>query len=488
MSPLYALKEKVCDVHLHSDVDAILLNNVYWILGDLMIKYDINLMPYWRTCRLKLEDLVLQVHIFEVDWCQALMLVPRIGCFVLMLIINAYMIASFLKGMKDSGSVVGTALSSGANFVFSALYGYILWGERFSQTWWMGFATVLLGVFLLTTTVSTEPQRRKVSRLDEVRPSVTTTVYERNEKDQFVPKKLPLNEYIKAAGTKPPPTTPPRVALTPTKILGPSRTLLKKRKQMTTPFVDRFFMNECPLCQQSLFDAKTGLSATALANLSPHCSSAYHAKCLVQHCAQMKKSKKEALCVVSNKPITMWTRTKQAASLGAFWIERVERIGQQLGPAMDDQDRDRPLSMVIIRQKLHEDPTLTDEQKEYIDDDPSGLDKGLASCIIWGGSVDYNDCAKGHADYKKILVTEGIWQFDARRDEIWFHGWGLHPKKRCDFCQSIVPLTFPCDETKGSCEALAYCSEKCKKSGFKRHKLTRQMWQEKGPKFAYVGW
>jgi hypothetical protein len=194
------------------------------------------------------------------------------------------------------------------------------------------------------------------------------------------------------------------------------------------------------------------------------------------------------LCVVSHKPISLWTRTKQAASLGAFWMERVERILTQLGPAQDDQRHDRPLSMAMVRQKLHEDPTLTDEQKEYIDDDPSGLDKGLASCITWGGSVDYNDCAKGHIDYKKFLVTEGIWQYDARRDEIWFHGWGLHSKKRCDFCQSTMPLTFPCDETKGSCESLAYCSEKCQKSGFKRHNLTREIWLEKGPKFAYVGW
>lgn len=445
-----------------------------------------------------MEDLLLQLQIFEVEWCQALLLGPRIGCFVLMLILNAYMIASFLRGMKESGSVVGTALSSGANFVFSALYGYILWGERYSQTWWIGFSTVMAGVFLLTTTVAAESKRiekpstksgARTSALDRTRQPVTTTVYERNEKDEFVPKKLPLKEYIKAAGPKTPaPNTPPRVALSPNKILGPSRALLKKHKQMTNPFVDRFFMNECPLCQKPLFDEKTGLSVSALTNLSPNCSSVYHAKCLTQHCAQMKKSKKEALCVVSNKPITLWTRTKQAASLGAFWIERVERILKKLGPEQDDQGRDKPLSMEIVRQELHKDPSLTEEQKEYIDDDPSGLDKGLASCITWGGSVDYNDCAKGHAGYKKFLLTEGIWRYDARRDEIWFHAWGLHPKKRCDFCQSMAPLTYTCDETQGSCEALAYCSENCQKSGFKRHKLTRQMWQNKGPQVAYAGW
>lgn len=493
MSPLYTLKDNVCDAHLQSDVDVVLLDKVYWILGDLMIKYDINLMPYWRIFRLKLEDALLQLHIFEVEWCQALLLGPRIGCFVAMLILNAYMIASFLKGMKDSGSVVGTALSSGANFVFSALYGYILWGERFSQTWWIGFSTVMAGVVLLTTAVAAEPKRKSPTRpsssmLDRTKQPVTTTVYERNEKDEFVPKKLPLKEYIKAVGPKTPPPTPPRAALSPTKILGPSRALLKKHKQMTTPFVDRFYMNECPLCQESLFDEQTGLSSTALANLSPQLSTVYHAKCLIQHCAQMKKSKKEALCVVTNKPITLWTRTKQAASLGAFWIERVERIGNQLGPAQDDKGRDKPLAMDIVRQKLHEDPTLTDDQKEYIDEDPSGLEKGLATCITWGGSVDYNDCAKGHVGYKRFLETEGIWQYDARRDEIWFHSWGLHPKKRCDFCQLIVPLPILCEDTGGSCEALAYCSENCEKSGSKRHKVTREIWLEKGPKVAYTGW
>ena len=135
-----------------------------------MIHHQINLMVYWLPIRQRVESIILFFGIFEVDWCQCLMIGPRILCFVSMLIINAYMIVSFLKGMKLSGSVVGTALSSGSNFCLSALYGNILWKEQFNSTWWMGFATVMAGVVLLTT-VTTNTDKK-----EENTKSVTATI------------------------------------------------------------------------------------------------------------------------------------------------------------------------------------------------------------------------------------------------------------------------------------------------------------------------
>lgn len=71
--------------------------------------------------------------------------------FVSMLVCNAYMLGAFLDGMEYSGSVAGTALSNAANFVSSAIIGYIVWQERFSRDWCIGFAFILLGTILLTT-------------------------------------------------------------------------------------------------------------------------------------------------------------------------------------------------------------------------------------------------------------------------------------------------------------------------------------------------
>jgi drug/metabolite transporter (DMT)-like permease len=66
-----------------------------------------------------------------------------------MLVCNALMLGSFVKGMQECGSVAGTALSSAANFSVSAFIGWLLFREEFSSRWWLGFAMVLIGTILL---------------------------------------------------------------------------------------------------------------------------------------------------------------------------------------------------------------------------------------------------------------------------------------------------------------------------------------------------
>ena len=83
-------------------------------------------------------------------------------CLLLMIGCNAFMLGSFIAGMEESGSVAGTALSSAANFLSSAFYGYLLFGEEFSKQWWMGFSMVNLGVILLST-VRAEPSPTPLS-------------------------------------------------------------------------------------------------------------------------------------------------------------------------------------------------------------------------------------------------------------------------------------------------------------------------------------
>jgi hypothetical protein len=51
--------------------------------------------------------------------CTFIALLARGGCFVCMMGVNASMIYLFVDGMSESGSVVGTALSTAANFSFS---------------------------------------------------------------------------------------------------------------------------------------------------------------------------------------------------------------------------------------------------------------------------------------------------------------------------------------------------------------------------------
>lgn len=71
-------------------------------------------------------------------------------CLVIMILCNGYMLGTFLKGMEESGSVAGTALSTASNFLTSATYGYFLRNERFTLLWWAGFTLVCTGVALIS--------------------------------------------------------------------------------------------------------------------------------------------------------------------------------------------------------------------------------------------------------------------------------------------------------------------------------------------------
>ena len=76
--------------------------------------------------------------------------VSRGSCLLCMILCNGYMLGTFLKGIEESGSVAGTALSTASNFLSSAIYGYLLWNERFTLLWWVGFTLVCTGVALLS--------------------------------------------------------------------------------------------------------------------------------------------------------------------------------------------------------------------------------------------------------------------------------------------------------------------------------------------------
>jgi drug/metabolite transporter (DMT)-like permease len=90
-------------------------------------------------------------RVASVALCRAAELVPRGICLAAMILSNALMLGSFLKGMEESGSVAGTALATASNFIVSAAYGYLLWEDRFPLAWLLGFGMVVAGAMLLST-------------------------------------------------------------------------------------------------------------------------------------------------------------------------------------------------------------------------------------------------------------------------------------------------------------------------------------------------
>jgi len=108
-----------------------------------------SFIPLW------MEDACQNFHfpitaIDELDGvCQAVGLLTR-GVFLLIMIaLNLIMVATFLEGMNESGSVIATALSTGTNFSVSAIYGVLIFQEEVNFVWLFGFFMILSGVWLM---------------------------------------------------------------------------------------------------------------------------------------------------------------------------------------------------------------------------------------------------------------------------------------------------------------------------------------------------
>ncbi len=494
--PWQQINERLCRPYLTVDLDDWITKRIYKVLGDWMIHYRINLMPYVQHIRIYwIQETASKLHIFEVDWCQTLLLGPRLLCFIAMLLMNAYMLAAFLKGMKYSGSVVGTAITTACNFTMSAFWGALVWNERFVSTWWLGFSCVLAGVLLLSTVQPIEetkakPPKKNISyrASNEALPNSVARKYGEAISKYSSPTNGRAIDASSFSGSRPSisiskellkmtaevtesnASKPP----TPKANIQPNQTRIKQQQRAITPLVDRSFSYECPLCEDPLFDKHTGEAPLAVADLSPTCYHMLHARCL-KHQQTLTKL---TTCPICSAAIPMFINAKQAAHFGGFWIERVEALLIQLGPAKGNQ----PQPASEIRTYLQQDTTLTAAQKRYISDDPTGLGKGLASALEWGGSIDYNNAKKGHKGWHVCLRTKGVWKYDTKFDDLWHWGWGkVHPRQRCDQCQLQKDLPVACQDCQGSAEAAYYCTEACQKRDKQRHKMTCQLWQQQGP-------
>mmetsp|Transcript_13986 Transcript_13986/g.39813 ORF Transcript_13986/g.39813 Transcript_13986/m.39813 type:complete len:560 (+) Transcript_13986:314-1993(+) len=513
----------VCEAHIlpsdGRDLDEWLISRVNRFLGQIMIKHGIVLMDKWKSCQLFIQDIAFRLNIVEVDYCAALELIPRVVCLVLVVICNLWMVAFFVKGLVSSGSVAGTTLASAANFAFSALLGALIWKERFSETWWMGLLSVVVGVILLSTVQPKDDANNSARKNGSTNykynknkaATTTTTRNQPTRRRDIHPPPAPTSSFLPKMIFAKNSNSSNNKSATSSSKQQQQQTVFKQRskpaekpgffgritaKKIKKPIlVDRTFCNECPLCEGQLFDTTTGESPMAIADMSPNCFHLVHAKCLKQSGSTptngsgpssgggLRSSGSKSGCPICNKSISMWISAKQAAHFAAFWVERVEACLQAMGPSTDSDGNVKPRPAQELRDVLQQDSTLTKVQKQYIEDDPTGLGKGLASALEWGGYVDYNTCSTEKIGWSKHLRSRGIWCYNAKRDDLWLWEWGkIHPRQRCEGCQFLnKDLPIACPDCQGSCEAAFYCSESCRKRDWQRHKMMCGDWQQHGP-------
>ena len=559
-SPVMIFVQKnICEEERFSwliDLDEILVGSIHYVLGELMIKRRINLMPYWKLIKTSvIEELAIRFDIFEVDYSRLFIIFPvQLFCVVAMITTNAYMIASFLRGIQESGSIAGTSLSTAANFVASAMFGKLFFQEPTNGQWWVGFVMVLLGVMILS---NCKPANDDDNAAGSILNTGKSAKQMNDGEIQYANVKMRFKTTNKKDGTN---ITCPSSEVTNTTIKhgvnknrGATNTSSRNRQnsklmtqtncspgktvrpiQNSTPssnqvsrktkgkenlkpesalkqyyshyqststdykspqnassatLINRSFSNECALCEGPLFDEITGLSNDAIADLSTNsCFHLFHSKCLKHASKSFGNS-----CPICTKPLAMWHSSKQAAQFPGFWLERVEQYLKEMKEApQDESGKEMCVSASDIRRHFLKQnykknlgglPCITKAQKEYIDDDPTGMGKGLQATLEWGGYKDFNEVSKGRHGFSKALRTRGIWKYDLKKDDVWFWEWGIiHPRQRCDQCQMIKrPLPIACDGCQGSAEAAFYCSQSCARRDKVRHKQTCEMWKKLRP-------
>lgn len=106
--------------------------------------------------KLALSDsfLLMEVNVmcslyFDGSVCPIILLMCRMGLFGLMLLLNATMVASFLKSMERNASVTVTVLSTGSNYVVTGFLGRLIFDERLGSWWLVGSTLICFGMCLI---------------------------------------------------------------------------------------------------------------------------------------------------------------------------------------------------------------------------------------------------------------------------------------------------------------------------------------------------
>ncbi|ETV85874.1 hypothetical protein H257_02421 [Aphanomyces astaci] len=81
--------------------------------------------------------------------CAWAMRVVHVAFFAAMLLSNAVMLSFFVRGLHETDSLTATITSSAANFVVTALVGYLVFHEQLPLQWWVGASVILFGMGLL---------------------------------------------------------------------------------------------------------------------------------------------------------------------------------------------------------------------------------------------------------------------------------------------------------------------------------------------------
>ncbi|GBM03467.1 hypothetical protein AVEN_95371-1 [Araneus ventricosus] len=82
--------------------------------------------------------------------CQNVLTATRVGFFIAMILSNALMWTLFTKALRLSATTLeATITNTAANFLFTAVYGQVFFGESVTCLWWLGTTLIIAGLTLM---------------------------------------------------------------------------------------------------------------------------------------------------------------------------------------------------------------------------------------------------------------------------------------------------------------------------------------------------
>ena len=98
-------------------------------------------------------------------------------------------------------------------------------------------------------------------------------------------------------------------------------------------------MSECPICMEALFDDQGIAQNGPIAKIM--CYHLVHSDCLAKAGRSLNADGKRygmggmgarAGCPVCNRPVSMWFSYEEAAQFPLFWMNRIFRVLEDIGP------------------------------------------------------------------------------------------------------------------------------------------------------------
>ena len=116
------------------------------VFGKLAFSSDSLAVKYIED---KCQQLLIDVDATSLSKCSIVVYTFRAIMFCVMMGVNAVMLSSAVRALHADGSLKSTVMTTSVNFVATAIFAYLLFGEDLSMTWWVGAAFIFFGVYFV---------------------------------------------------------------------------------------------------------------------------------------------------------------------------------------------------------------------------------------------------------------------------------------------------------------------------------------------------